>query len=158
MNAKEIAQICVLIKFKARKNITAPSWVKHGGKFDAVQSECLAWNRSFPHDYAKGKDEQMAKLYFNYSTMNAGKSTALLQASYNYRERGMETYLLTAKLDDRAGEGKVGSRIGIEQDADMFDEKTDLFAMIDKRRKSTTLACVFIDDCLLYTSPSPRDA
>ena len=94
----------------------------------------------------------MAKLYFNYSTMNAGKSTALLQASYNYRERGMETYLLTAKLDDRAGEGKVGSRIGIEQDADMFRETTDLYAMIDKRRKSTTLACVFVDEAQFLTS------
>ena len=55
----------------------------------------------------------MAKLYFHYSTMNAGKSTLLLQASYNYRERGMETYLLTAAFDGRAGKGKIGSRIGI---------------------------------------------
>ena len=93
----------------------------------------------------------MAKLYFNYSTMNAGKSTALLQASHNYRERGMETYLLTAKLDDRAGEGKIGSRIGIEQEADMFDEKADLFEMIDKRRRSTTLACTFVDEAQFLT-------
>ena len=56
----------------------------------------------------------MAKLYFHYSTMNAGKSTLLLQASYNYRERGMSTYLLTAAIDGRAGTGKIGSRIGIE--------------------------------------------
>jgi len=93
----------------------------------------------------------MAKLYFNYSTMNAGKSTALLQASYNYRERGMETYLLTAHLDDRAGEGKIGSRIGIEQDADKFDINSDLFVMIDKRRKSSTLACVFVDEAQFLT-------
>ena len=60
----------------------------------------------------------MAKLYFQYSTMNAGKSTLLLQASHNYRERGMQTYLLTAQFDNRAGEGQIGSRIGISQDAD----------------------------------------
>lgn len=93
----------------------------------------------------------MAKLYFNYSTMNAGKSTALLQASYNYRERGMETYLLTAQLDDRAGAGRIGSRIGIEQEADMFDDASDLFEMIDKRRKASTLACVFIDEAQFLT-------
>ena len=55
----------------------------------------------------------MAKLYFHYSTMNAGKSTLLLQASHNYRERGMEPYLLTARLDHRAGAGRIASRIGI---------------------------------------------
>ena len=62
----------------------------------------------------------MAKLYFHYSTMNAGKSTLLLQASYNYRERGMTTYLMTAKLDDRAGTGTIASRIGIGDGADLF--------------------------------------
>ena len=60
----------------------------------------------------------MAKLYFHYSTMNAGKSTLLLQASHNYQERGMNTYLITAQLDNRAGEGKIGSRIGIGAAAD----------------------------------------
>ena len=93
----------------------------------------------------------MAKLYFNYSTMNAGKSTALLQASYNYRERGMETYLLTAKIDDRAGDGVIGSRIGIEQGADMFDDTSDLFEMIDKRQRTTTLACAFVDEAQFLT-------
>ncbi|NDI12764.1 MAG: thymidine kinase, partial [Rhodobacteraceae bacterium] len=68
----------------------------------------------------------MAKLYFHYSTMNAGKSTLLLQASYNYVERGMQTYLLTANFDDRAGTGRIGSRIGIGADADTFGSKTDL--------------------------------
>ena len=88
----------------------------------------------------------MAKLYFHYSTMNAGKSTLLLQASYNYRERGMETYLLTAAFDGRAGTGKIGSRIGLEAKADMFTETSDLYEMIDKRRKKSTCACVFIDE------------
>ena len=66
----------------------------------------------------------MAKLYFNYSTMNAGKSTVLLQASHNYVERGMQTYLIIAQFDKRAGEGRIGSRIGIGADADTFRHRT----------------------------------
>jgi len=60
----------------------------------------------------------MAKLYFNYSTMNAGKSTVLLQAAHNYQERGMQTYLLTAQFDKRAGVGRIASRIGIDAQAE----------------------------------------
>lgn len=88
----------------------------------------------------------MAKLYFNYSTMNAGKSTVLLQASHNYRERGMQTYLLTAQLDHRAGEGRIASRIGISDKADTFDKVTDLFATIQTRLNAGPLACIFIDE------------
>ena len=88
----------------------------------------------------------MAKLYFHYSTMNAGKSTLLLQASYNYVERGMQTYLLTANFDDRAGTGRIGSRIGIGADADTFTSKTDLFSKIQARLKAGPCACVFIDE------------
>ena len=88
----------------------------------------------------------MAKLYFQYSTMNAGKSTVLLQASHNYRERGMETYLLTARLDDRAGKGRIASRIGIGEDADTFDGDTDMFAKIETRLRAGSVACVFIDE------------
>ncbi len=88
----------------------------------------------------------MAKLYFHYSTMNAGKSTLLLQASHNYVERGMNTYLLTAKLDDRAGSGRIESRIGIGNDADTFTQGSDLFAMISKRLEAGKIACVFIDE------------
>ncbi|MBL4806347.1 MAG: thymidine kinase [Rhodobacteraceae bacterium] len=88
----------------------------------------------------------MAKLYFNYSTMNAGKSTILLQASYNYNERGMQTYLLTAQLDNRAGEGRIASRIGIGAAADMFAPDDDLFAKISARRDQGNVACVFIDE------------
>ena len=72
----------------------------------------------------------MAKLYFHYSTMNAGKSTLLLQASHNYRERGMSTYLLTAAFDGRAGAGRIGSRIGIGTDADTYTTDTDLFEQL----------------------------
>lgn len=88
----------------------------------------------------------MAKLYFNYSTMNAGKSTILLQASHNYRERGMDTYLLTARLDDRVGKGQIGSRIGIKADADMFDGNSNLFAMIETRMTAGPFVCVLIDE------------
>ena len=88
----------------------------------------------------------MAKLYFHYSTMNAGKSTLLLQAAYNYRERGMEPYLLTAKLDGRTGEGKIGSRIGIASTAETFSPGEDLFRKIEKRLAEGPVACVFIDE------------
>ncbi|MFN3144235.1 MAG: thymidine kinase [Paracoccaceae bacterium] len=88
----------------------------------------------------------MAKLYFHYSTMNAGKSTLLLQASYNYRERGMDTYLLTAKLDHRAGEGTIASRIGIACEADTFAPGEDLFERIAARMDAGPVACIFIDE------------
>ncbi len=88
----------------------------------------------------------MAKLYFNYSTMNAGKSTILLQAAHNYRERGMDTYLLTARLDDRVGQGQIGSRIGITADADMFSRDSDLFAMIEARQTEGPFVCILIDE------------
>ncbi|MCI2394381.1 thymidine kinase [Aliiroseovarius sediminis] len=88
----------------------------------------------------------MAKLYFQYSTMNAGKSTLLLQASHNYGERGMQTYLITAKLDNRAGAARIGSRIGIGSDADTFAVGEDLFAKIRTRLTVGPCACVFIDE------------
>lgn len=93
----------------------------------------------------------MAKLYFHFSTMNAGKSTLLLQASYNYRERGMDTYLITAKLDDRAGKGRIGSRIGIGAEADTFQAGDDLFAMLETRLAEGPVACVFIDEAQFLT-------
>lgn len=90
----------------------------------------------------------MAKLYFHYSTMNAGKSTLLLQASYNYRERGMRTLLLTAALDDRAGAGRIASRIGISDDALTFAGDTDLFALV---AGADAPACVFVDESQFLT-------
>lgn len=91
----------------------------------------------------------MAKLYFNYSTMNAGKSTLLLQASYNYRERGMYTLLLTAALDSRAGSGRIASRIGISDQASTFDEGTALDALI--AAAAPRPACVFVDEAQFLT-------
>jgi len=93
----------------------------------------------------------MAKLYFHYSTMNAGKSTALLQASHNYRERGMETYLITARFDDRAGAGEISSRIGISAAADGFGKDSNLYNMIETRKNASTLTCVFIDEAQFLT-------
>ena len=88
----------------------------------------------------------MAKLYFYYSTMNAGKSTILLQAAYNYRERGMEPFLITAKLDDRAGHPKIVSRIGIEEKAQLFDLNDDLFIMIKEEIEEKKLNCILLDE------------
>ncbi|MEM1297783.1 MAG: thymidine kinase [Pseudomonadota bacterium] len=93
----------------------------------------------------------MAKLYFHYSTMNAGKSTALLQASYNYNERGMQTYLLTAAFDGRAGAGQIASRIGIAAEADIYTDQDDLFEMIAARLARGPAACVLLDEAQWLT-------
>jgi thymidine kinase len=78
--------------------------------------------------------------------MNAGKSTALLQASHNYREGGMVTYLITAQFDTRAGEGRIASRIGIGEPADTFAPGEDMFAKLKARFAAGPVACVFIDE------------
>ena len=88
----------------------------------------------------------MAKLYFYYAAMNAGKSTTLLQADYNYRERGMETMLWTARLDDRAGEGVIGSRIALSAPAQMYDESVDLFVAVTDELKKRELHCILVDE------------
>ena len=88
----------------------------------------------------------VAKLYFNYSSMNAGKSTILLQASHNYRERGMETFLLTAALDDRVGLGKIGSRIGLSAEAETFSHGDDLLERVRIVHEKTPLSCVLVDE------------
>ncbi|MEM7295495.1 MAG: thymidine kinase [Pseudomonadota bacterium] len=93
----------------------------------------------------------MAKLYFHYSTMNAGKSTLLLQASHNYIERGMQTYLLTANFDNRAGQGRIASRIGIGSEADTYGAETDLFCMIAARLDAGPCACVLLDEAQWLT-------
>jgi thymidine kinase len=93
----------------------------------------------------------MAKLYFHYSTMNAGKSTSLLQASHNYREGGMLTYLMTAHLDHRAGEARIASRIGIGEAADTFAPDEDMFAKIAARLSDGPVACIFIDEAQFLT-------
>ena len=93
----------------------------------------------------------MAKLYFYYSSMNAGKSTALLQSSYNYRERGMNTLVLAPDLDDRYGVGKVTSRIGIETNASTFRSDDDLFKLISEKDRESPLHCVLVDEAQFLT-------
>jgi thymidine kinase len=88
----------------------------------------------------------MAKLYFYYAAMNAGKSTTLLQADFNYRERGMETMLWTAKLDERAGAGTIGSRIALSAPAHSYDESVDLFTAIGEELKKRGLDCILVDE------------
>jgi hypothetical protein len=88
----------------------------------------------------------MAKLYFYYSSMNAGKSTALLQSSYNYRERGMHTLVLAPDLDNRYGIGKVTSRIGLETAATIFGADDDLFKLVATKHAELALHCVLIDE------------
>ena len=93
----------------------------------------------------------MAKLYFYYSSMNAGKSTALLQSSYNYKERGMNTIVMAPHLDDRYGSGKVTSRIGIETEATVFQNDDDLYEVVAKRHTDEGLHCVLIDEAQFLT-------
>jgi thymidine kinase len=93
----------------------------------------------------------MAKLYFYYSSMNAGKSTNLLQSSYNYRERGMNTLVLAPLLDDRYGAGRVTSRIGIESEATTFRTDTNLFNVVEEARADEPLHCVLIDEAQFLT-------
>lgn len=93
----------------------------------------------------------MAKLYFYYAAMNAGKSTTLLQAAFNYAERGMAAMLFTAAIDDRAGFAKIGSRIGLEADAVPFDAATDIVALVRAERAARPIACVLIDEAQFLT-------
>jgi thymidine kinase len=88
----------------------------------------------------------MAKLYFHYATMNAGKSTMLLQASYNYRERGMRTVIFIAALDERAGKNRVASRIGLSSEALPFGPADDLLEAIRTMHEEEPIACVFVDE------------
>ena len=93
----------------------------------------------------------MKKLYFYYSSMNAGKSTSLLQSSYNYQERGMNTLVLAPELDNRHGVGKVTSRIGLETDAKAFTPEHDLLNLISTAHANNALHCVLVDEAQFLT-------
>ena len=93
----------------------------------------------------------MAKLYFNYSSMNAGKSTALLQANHNYLERGMKTKMFTFSGDNRYEENRIVSRIGISADALPFSEETDLFQSLIEDKDQIEIKCVLIDEAQFLT-------
>ncbi|MBN1684558.1 MAG: thymidine kinase [Gammaproteobacteria bacterium] len=89
----------------------------------------------------------MAKLYFYYSAMNAGKSSTLLQSAYNYKERGMDTLMFVAALDDRYETGKITSRIGLQANAVIFDGHFDFFEYTaNALKENPNIACIFVDD------------
>ena len=92
----------------------------------------------------------VAKLYFYYASMNAGKSTTLLQADFNYRERGMNTMLWTAELDTRS-DGAVASRIGLEAGAHLYTPRTDLWAATKRVHEQQALDCVLLDEAQFLT-------
>ena len=94
----------------------------------------------------------MAKLYFYYSAMNAGKTTTLLQSAYNYHERGMRTLILTPELDTRHGDGVVASRIGLKANARRFAGSENLLALVEADIAAHgTLNCVFVDEAQFLT-------
>ena len=93
----------------------------------------------------------MAKLYFFYSAMNAGKTTSLLQSDHNYRQRGMNTVLYTSKRDDRSGEGIISSRIGLSRKAHLIEETSDLFADVKAQHEIKPIHCVFVDEAQFLT-------
>ncbi len=93
----------------------------------------------------------MAKLYFNYSTMNAGKTTVLLQAAHNYSERGMNPFLLTANADTRSGIGIIKSRIGLKKSAQTFSQSVDLLNKVKEFNSKKSISCVFVDEAQFLT-------
>jgi thymidine kinase len=93
----------------------------------------------------------MAKLYFYFSAMNAGKSTVLLQSAHNYQERGMQTLLLTAALDNRYAVGQISSRIGISAEAQLFDKETNIFQSIKETLETQKIDCILIDESQFLT-------
>ncbi len=93
----------------------------------------------------------MAKLYFYYSAMNAGKSTTLLQSDYNYRERGMRTLLFCPKMDDRFGDVQISSRIGLQANANLYEKDSDLFVTIRTAHELCPVNCVLIDEAQFLT-------
>ena len=94
---------------------------------------------------------QMAKLYFYYSAMNAGKTTTLVQSAYNYRERGMKTLVLKPEIDERHRSSIVRSRIGLETDAETIGAKDNLFDLIEGKYRKNTLNCVLLDEAQFLT-------
>ena len=93
----------------------------------------------------------MAKLYFYYAAMNAGKSTTLLQADFNYRERGMQTMLWTSAIDDRSGTGRIASRLGLRVDAEVFAENVSILDAVIDEAKRRPVDCLLVDEAQFLT-------
>ena len=98
----------------------------------------------------------MAKLYFYYSAMNAGKSTTLLQSSHNYRERGMNTLVLTPEIDTRESKGAITSRIGLSSEATNFNGTDDLYQLVERHHQATPIDCVLVDEAQFLTREQVR--
>lgn len=98
----------------------------------------------------------MAKLYFYYSSMNAGKSTVLLQSSYNYRERGMGTLVFTPEVDTRDGAGTITSRIGLQADAVSFSPVDDLYQHTRREQEKRPIHCVLVDEAQFLSKRQVR--
>ncbi|MBS0908372.1 thymidine kinase [Tatumella sp. JGM118] len=98
----------------------------------------------------------MAQLYFYYSAMNAGKSTSLLQSSYNYHERGMKTVIYTAEIDNRFGHGKVSSRIGLSAEALLYRPGTDIAEQVAEIHERDKIHCVLVDESQFLTRDQVR--
>ena len=99
----------------------------------------------------------MAQVYFYYSAMNAGKSTSLLQSSYNYNERGMETLLLKSAVDQRAGTSTIASRIGLKKECHEFVDTDDLLEFVTEQNRQSELACVLVDECQFLTEQQVQE-
>lgn len=99
---------------------------------------------------------QMAKLYFYYSTMNAGKTTTLLQSAWNYRERGMHALILTPVINNREGEGVVQSRIGLSANAHVFSQNENLLAVVENKLDQHSVHCVFVDEAQFLSKQQVR--
>ena len=103
------------------------------------------------------KSRFMAKLYFHYSSMNAGKSTALLQANHNYIERGMNTIIFTSINDQRYKESEINSRIGLSAKSNIFSDLVNLRKVIEKSHKKKTIHCILIDEAQFLTKEHVRE-
>jgi thymidine kinase len=100
----------------------------------------------------------MSKVYFYYSAMNAGKSTVLLQSSYNYSERGMRTLLFVPSIDTRAGKGRIESRIGLAAEAITLDPRENLLEVVRRNHEADPVACVLVDEAQFLTAEQVRQA
>ena len=103
------------------------------------------------------KSRFMAKLYFHYSSMNAGKSTALLQANHNYIERGMNTMIFTSINDQRYKESEINSRIGLSAKSNIFSDLVNLRKVIEKSHKKKSIHCILIDEAQFLTKEHVRE-
>ena len=94
----------------------------------------------------------MARLWFRYAAMNAGKTSSLLQVAHNYEENGEKVLLLTSALDDRDGQGVISSRIGLKRDADTYNTRTNFLELLN----DVDVACVLIDEAQFLTGDQVR--